>query len=213
MFECVESNFSFKRCLRQGRVEAPRLWQRMATQLLANVEEDGQETNMGVLLDFDGVRTHQTCSFIWADNFWIMSHSKGYFEQMLRDLIEEVSRWDLEHKPASLWWTSTCEPEERCDFSIDTRSGRDRFPLMDSSRYVDVPQEPLMDGSRCFWVVSTVSVVAAFSRVARLTLQTRILWLVGRCRDRPSRALLLTCPNVKKKLKRRKIKSTKKSTK
>ena len=40
MFECVESNFSFNRCLRQGSVEAPRLWQKMATQLLANVEEN-----------------------------------------------------------------------------------------------------------------------------------------------------------------------------
>ena len=34
MFECVESTFSFNRCFRQGSVEAPRLWQKMATQLL-----------------------------------------------------------------------------------------------------------------------------------------------------------------------------------
>ena len=39
-FECVESSFSFNRCLRQGSVEAPRLWQKMATQILANVEEE-----------------------------------------------------------------------------------------------------------------------------------------------------------------------------
>ena len=26
MFECVESKISFNRCLRQGSVEAPRLW-------------------------------------------------------------------------------------------------------------------------------------------------------------------------------------------
>ena len=31
MFECVESSFAFNRCLRQGSVEAPRLWQQMAT--------------------------------------------------------------------------------------------------------------------------------------------------------------------------------------
>ena len=35
-FECMESNFSFNRCLRQGSVDAPRMWQKMATQLLAN---------------------------------------------------------------------------------------------------------------------------------------------------------------------------------
>ena len=37
--------------------------------------------------------------------------------------------------------------------------------------------------------------VATF-RVARSTLQIRKLWLVGGCRDRPSRALPLTSPNV-----------------
>ena len=31
MFECVESRFLFNRCLRQGSVEAPRLWQKMST--------------------------------------------------------------------------------------------------------------------------------------------------------------------------------------
>ena len=34
-FESVESRFSFDRCLRQGSVEAPRSWQKMASQILA----------------------------------------------------------------------------------------------------------------------------------------------------------------------------------
>ena len=38
MFECVESSSTFNRCLRQGSVDAPRLWQMMAAQLLASVE-------------------------------------------------------------------------------------------------------------------------------------------------------------------------------
>ena len=33
MFECVESEFVCNRCLRQGSVEAPRLWQKNATQI------------------------------------------------------------------------------------------------------------------------------------------------------------------------------------
>ena len=40
MFESVESSFVFNGCLRQGSVEAPRLWQKMATQILADVEEE-----------------------------------------------------------------------------------------------------------------------------------------------------------------------------
>ena len=39
MFECVVSDFVFNRCLRQGSVEAPRLWQKMAIQIWASVED------------------------------------------------------------------------------------------------------------------------------------------------------------------------------
>ena len=36
-----------------------------------------------------------------------MFHPKEHLEQMLKDLIEEAVKVDLEPKPASLWWTST----------------------------------------------------------------------------------------------------------
>ena len=77
MFECVESKVSFDRCLRRGSVEAPRLRQKMAMQLLAILEENWVRKRMGVLSDLEGQRAHQMCSFTWADNFWIMSHSKN----------------------------------------------------------------------------------------------------------------------------------------
>ena len=75
MFECVESSCAFNRCLRQVSVEAHRLWQKMAMQLQAIVEEEWERKRMGILLDFGGEGTHQICSFMWADNFRIMSHS------------------------------------------------------------------------------------------------------------------------------------------
>ena len=78
MFECVESSFDFNRCLCQVSVEAPRLWLKMATQLLANVEEEWMRKRMGTLSDFEDEGAHQICSFIWADNFSITSHSKKY---------------------------------------------------------------------------------------------------------------------------------------
>ena len=46
MFECVVN-----RCLRQGSVEAAKLWQMMATQLLATVDEKWKKRKMGLLLD------------------------------------------------------------------------------------------------------------------------------------------------------------------
>ena len=68
MFECVESKFSFDRRPCQGSVEAPRLWQKMAMQLSTNLEEVWVRKRMGVPLYPEGHKTHQICSFMWADN-------------------------------------------------------------------------------------------------------------------------------------------------
>ena len=46
-------------------------------------------------------KAHQICSFMWADSFWIMSHSRRNLEQVLRDLVEEAEKWDLAPKPAA----------------------------------------------------------------------------------------------------------------
>ena len=74
MFEWVESSFAFNRCSRQGSVEAPRMWQKMATHILANVEEEWMKQRRVVLMEVDGEGggEHQISSFMWADNFWIM---------------------------------------------------------------------------------------------------------------------------------------------
>ena len=105
MFECVESSFDFNRCLRQGSVEAPRLWQKVAAQLLANVEEDWMKQRNSVLMDIEeeGVGDHQICSFRWADN-----EPPGADAERLH---EEAAKVDLEPKPASLWRTSTYASE------------------------------------------------------------------------------------------------------
>ena len=38
-FESVESKFPFTKCIRQGSVDGPRLWLKMARQMLWNVEK------------------------------------------------------------------------------------------------------------------------------------------------------------------------------
>ena len=125
-FESVESTFSFARCIRQGSVEAPRLWLKMAMQILGNVEPEWVETMMGVLTEEREGRDHQICSFMWADNYWIMS-PKAHLERMVKDFIEEAERWELEPKPASLWRKNTCAYEMMEDITISTRAGRQKI--------------------------------------------------------------------------------------
>ena len=86
----------------------------------------------GILVDLEGEGVHQICSFMWADNFRIMSHSKDILEQMIRDLIAEANRWDLVPKLASLWWTSTYDSEEKIDMNLGTSSGCYTFPFEDT---------------------------------------------------------------------------------
>ena len=61
-FEWVENSFAFNRCLRQGSVEAQRLWKKMATQILANVEEEWMKKRKGALMDVEGGGEHKFCS-------------------------------------------------------------------------------------------------------------------------------------------------------
>ena len=161
-FECVESNFRFDRCLRQGSVEAPRLWQKMANQILANVEEEWMKKRKGILLDKDGAKVHQICSLMWADNFWIMSHSEENMELVLRDLMQEASRWDLEPKPASLWWTSAYASEEKSDIIVGTSTGCYKFPSEDTFKILgcavnrqgktcDAVEERMQSANKAFW--------------------------------------------------------------
>ena len=110
-------------------MEAPRLWQKMANQILANVEEEWIKRRNDILMNMEDERAHQICSSMWADNFWILCHSKENLEQMLRDHIEEASRCDLEPKPASLCWISTYASEEKNDMILGTSTGCYKFPF------------------------------------------------------------------------------------
>ena len=101
----------------------------MASQILANVEEDWRKKRKGVLLDLGRDGVHRRCSFLWADHFGIMSHSKVHLEQKFKDLIEEAGKVDQEPKPASLWWTNifASEGNEDMIFGHLTRLLQIRF--------------------------------------------------------------------------------------
>ena len=154
MFEGVESSFAFNRRLRQGSVVAPRMWQKMATQILADVEEEWMKRRTGVPMDIGegGGGEHQICSFMWADNFWIVSQSKNHLEQMLKDLVEETAKVDLEPKLASLWWTITYASEEKKDMVWGTEEFKILRCLMNrQGKTCDAVEERIQSANKAFW--------------------------------------------------------------
>ena len=88
IFENVESKFHFTRRIRQGNDEASQLWLKMALQILFIVEEEWKRHEMRLHIDTCHGGCRHVCSFMWADNSWILSHSKTRLEQIMKALIE-----------------------------------------------------------------------------------------------------------------------------
>ena len=99
---------------------------------------------------------------MWADNFWILSHSKENVEQMLQDVIEEASKLDLEPKPASLRWTRAYASEEKIDMILGTSKGCYKFPIEDTFKMLgcamnrqgktcDAVEERMRSINKAFW--------------------------------------------------------------
>ena len=82
---------------------------------------------MGIHIDTCQGGSPHISSFLWADNYWMMSHSKTHLEQLMWELIDEAEIWDLEPKAASLWWSSTCADEKGEDITLRTRKGVQKF--------------------------------------------------------------------------------------
>ena len=111
-----------------GQGGSQRLQLKIAKQILWNVGRNWKARRLGIHIKNDLVVNNQVCSFMWADNHWIMSHNQENEERMKNQLVEEVERWDMEPKSASLWWTSTCAKEGKQDMVIETAGGK-HIPL------------------------------------------------------------------------------------
>ena len=69
---------------------------------------------------------------MWADNYWLFSDSTEKFICMVNDIIEELLDLDMEPKPESVWWTSTCKNEGTRSLRAGVRDRVWDFPLLRS---------------------------------------------------------------------------------
>ena len=87
-----KSSVTFNPCLREGSVEALRLWQMMAAQILASVES-GHRKNMGLLLDRKGERGASDMQLhVGGQLLNYVFTPREVWKQMLRDLIEAAEK-------------------------------------------------------------------------------------------------------------------------
>ena len=92
-------------------------WQKMRKFMInkqCEMRRMDEKKKMGIhFLTHCKVEAIKSCSVMWADNNWVLSHSVTQLEQMMRDLIDEAERWTWNPNQASLWWPSTCAQQKR----------------------------------------------------------------------------------------------------
>ena len=122
-FKCVESKFSFDRCLRRGSVEAPGVRQKNGH---AASLSKGRNRN-----SFEPIRTEEKPDWQLRVGRQLLDHVPFQKSPRTDDmrLNEDPESWDLAKKTASLWWTSTYDSEEKSDLSIETKTGHHKFPF------------------------------------------------------------------------------------
>ena len=64
--------------------------------MLWNVERHWKASRKGHHNQNEPEDYHQVSSFMWADKHRILSHKKENAEQMMKELVEEVEKWDME---------------------------------------------------------------------------------------------------------------------
>ena len=118
-FEISEIKFNFTR----RSTCAP------ALHILWNVEKEWEKRQIVFSIEQNQGGCHEMYSFLWANNYWITSHAKKLLDHMMKELIKEAARWDLEQQWASLWWSSTYADDVKEDMMIKTKKELNKFPF------------------------------------------------------------------------------------
>ena len=120
-FENCETQFRCSRCLRQGGVEAPVLWGRVAKYVPWKAEEKCKAK--GWDFSFGGENENECVlgCMMWADNSWQFCDSKERFTSTVNDVIAELLELDTEPQRESLWRTSTHHAYQKKTLRVGNR--------------------------------------------------------------------------------------------
>ena len=94
-FENCETEFRYSKCTRQGGVEAPVLWGRVAKYVLRKAEERWKVRGWGLSFGEESDNEYVLRSMMWADNYWLFCHNREILVHIVNDIIEELLDLDM----------------------------------------------------------------------------------------------------------------------
>ena len=113
----------YSRCIRQGGVEDPVLWGRIAKYVLSKAEEKWRAKGWGLSFERQHDNENTLRGMMWADTYWLFSVSRERLNCMVNDIIEKLLDLDMEPKPESLWRTRTYTHDNMRTLRVE---GRDK---------------------------------------------------------------------------------------
>ena len=79
----------------------------------------------------EGDDEHRLSGMISAGSYKIFSDDKEKLKCMVNDIIEELMDLDMEPKPESFWWTSTCKAEDEVTLKVWSMDKSWETPFVD----------------------------------------------------------------------------------
>ena len=116
-----------------------------------------------VLLDVEEEGVHQICSFMWAEYFWITSHSKEHLEQMAKKIFfKKHVKWTWSPNQQVRGGQARMASEDTNDMLLGTWKGCYKFPCEDEFRILacamnrqgrtcGAVEERMQSAKKAFW--------------------------------------------------------------
>ena len=86
-FENCETEFRYSKCIRQGGVEAPVLWERVAKYVLWKAEEKWKARGWELSFGGESDNAYVLRSMMWADNYRLFCHDREILVHIVNDVI------------------------------------------------------------------------------------------------------------------------------
>ena len=127
----VRRSSDIRGCIRQGGVEAPVLWGRVANYVSRKSEEKCKARGWGPTFGDENDNDYVLRCMMWADNYWTFCSKKERLVCMVSDIIAELLELDMEPKPESLWRSGTHQAEETKTLSVENRGRAWDLPFVE----------------------------------------------------------------------------------
>ena len=108
---------------KQGASDTPHLWNRYLDSIGRRARARFEALNLGIIYDRPGESPFRLTHLYWADDCYFFAESQENLETMFSIMSEELGRFKLTWKPASLKFLASHESYKTCNYTWENPLG------------------------------------------------------------------------------------------